>query len=195
VFCFKRKGKHKIENGKEFPLPLPVSGSAHFSPFPRGLLLLLPPFFSARPTSRPSASRASPASSAPPPTSLQPLTSRPRAPFRCQVGPICRVLPLPRDGAGLRREIAPAARNLPPELLAPHVCPFKYSPRPSPSLLPNPRAARRFVLTENRRRDPGRSQSAAASRVCHREPLAGLLAALAKSPKLFFRVFVPSTRS
>jgi hypothetical protein len=47
----------------------------------------------------------------------------------------------PRDRTG-------CTHNLPPELLAPHVCLFKYSPRPSPSPLPNPRADRRLVLAE-----------------------------------------------
>ena len=146
-----------LENGKGFPLPLPVSGSAHFSlsPPPRGLPAPFP-LSSLRgpvPGFGPSASTARVRA----PPSPQPLTGRPRAPVSLPGGVhlsdssstlspsrtrpernhrarFARAILLPPDSSPLNTR--PAARN-PPTHPEPQP-PRRNSPSSPPRSTPQP---------------------------------------------------------
>ena len=145
MFCFKRKGKQKIERKRIYLSHCSWARPSLLSPPPRPVLFFPSPFpRAAQLSSRPAAEQPDAA----PLPFLLPLTSGshvPRTPTRgAQMSE-----PSPTSCPGRTRARAvTAARDFARANLAAHVCPFKYSPRSSPSSLPNPRADRRLVLAE-----------------------------------------------
>jgi hypothetical protein len=178
-----------LENGKEFPLSLPVSGSAHFSsPPPRPasppppFLLGFGPSTSIRPAQR------SPAAACAPSSSLQRLTGRPCVPASLPGG-ARQSDPSPTSSPArtrVRAQLPRAIRASSPFPVG--LWPFKYFPRCPLFHQLTPSLSCRDNLAGICCRDPHHKQFAAVSRLGRRERLADLLLALAKSPSRFVRV-------
>ena len=146
-FVLKEKGKHNLENGKEFPLSLrlgPILFSPTACPPPSPFLLGFGPSTSIRPAQR------SPASRARLPSSQQPLIGRSRAPYHCRVGPSGqgRLPPRVRAGHEPNRNPARVSREL--SSFRPILALYIPPRRPAiPYLIPS--RSRRVKLVEIRR--------------------------------------------
>ena len=116
-------GNRKIKREEPSPLVLAQRPNSFAPPRPAPFLPFLsslawPKSFPGPLLSSPAAVRLSPL--------LQPLASGPTPHFRCQVGPTCRVFPLPRVQAGLCPE-SNTGRTDPLCWLAPQVMTLLYS--------------------------------------------------------------------
>ena len=127
------------------------------------------------------------------PSLPQRLTAWPHSPRHCQVGPRGQNRLPPRVRAGYEPSATTARVSREQSPLRPTLLLYILAPPPAIPKL-NPSVSHHVKAHQSRRRDPRRSQSAAAAPSSPRERLAELRIRLAKSPQLSLLVFVLRTR-